>query len=112
MESKRLFGRKEIVIDIEHVNSSNIEAVMGDIESQIMAKAEEIDYLYNYYNGKQPILEKTKTIRPEINNKIVENNAKWIADFKASYLLFEPIQYISRKNEKDITDKLTKFNDF
>ena len=85
---------------------------MGDIESQIMAKAEEIDYLYNYYNGKQPILEKTKTIRPEINNKIVENNAKWIADFKASYLLFEPIQYISRKNEKDITDKLTKFNDF
>ena len=85
---------------------------MGNIESQIMAKAEEIDYLYNYYNGKQPILEKTKTIRPEINNKIVENNAKWIADFKASYLLFEPIQYISRKNEKDITDKLTKFNDF
>lgn len=111
-EFKRLFGRENIVVDIEKINSSNISSVMKDIEPQIMAKATEIDYLYDYYKGKQPILEKIKRIRPEINNKVVENNAKWIVDFKASYLLFEPIQYISRKNESDITDKLTKFNDF
>lgn len=112
IESRRLFGRKDIVVDIENINSINISGVMKDIEPQIMAKAEEISYLYDYYKGEQPILNKTKTIRPEINNKVVENNAKWIVDFKASYLLFEPIQYISRKNEDDITAKLTRFNDF
>ena len=109
--TKRLFGREEIVIDVEEINSNNISALMEHLEPQIFSKAEEIDYLYNYYKGDQPILYKSKTIRPEINNKIVENNAKWITDFKASYLLFEPIQYISRKNDEATIEKITQFND-
>lgn len=109
--SRKLIGREDILVDTEEINSNNISALMEFIEPQIFNKANEIDYLYNYYKGEQPIIYRTKQIRPEINNKMVENNAKYITDFKASYLLFEPIQYISRKNDEDTLNKLTKFND-
>ena len=56
----------------------------------------DIDYLYNYYLGDQPILNRQKDIRPEINNKIVENHAMEIVDFKKGYVFGEPIQYVRR----------------
>lgn len=62
--------------------------------------AREIDYLYNYYKGKQPILKKKKTVRPEINNKVLENHAFEIVEFKKAYVYGEPVQYV-QKGEKD-----------
>lgn len=64
----------------------------------------EIDYLYNYYKGVQPILNKKKIVRPEINNIVEENHAYEIVEFKKSYIYGSPIQYV-QKNEEDI-DKL------
>lgn len=32
------------------------------------------EYLERYFKGNQPILEKNKIIRPDVNNKIVVNN--------------------------------------
>jgi hypothetical protein len=46
-------------------------------------KTEIIRYLHDYYMGDQPILYREKAVRPEINNKTVENHALEIVRFKA-----------------------------
>ena len=75
---------------------------------------DEIDYLYNYYKGKQPILEKLKKVRPEINNKVLENHAFEIVEFKKAYVYGEPVQYV-QKGEKDnnvINPEISELNKF
>lgn len=51
-------------------------------------------------------------MRPEINNKVVENHALEIVDFKKGYVFGEPIQYVRRGDEKEISDQLDRFNEF
>lgn len=51
-------------------------------------------YLKEYYYGNQDIKYKEKKTRPEINNKTVENWAWEIINFKITYLLGKPIQYV------------------
>ena len=41
----------------------------------------EIQYLWDYYRGKTPILSKTKEIRESINHKICVNRANEIVTF-------------------------------
>ena len=80
---------------------------------QVHAKnRNDIEYLYNYRNGKQPILDRKKDVRPEICNKIVENRADEIVSFKSGYLVGEPIQYVSRKDDEVIANKITQLNDY
>jgi len=58
-----------------------------------LANKREIDYLIDYRNGIQPILNKVKDIRPEINNTIVFNHAQMITRDIIGYFLGTPIQY-------------------
>lgn len=76
------------------------------------ANRAEIDYLYKYYKGEQPILLREKDIRPEICNKIVENRANEIVSFKSGYLMGEPIQYVSRADSESVTAAIKRLNDF
>ena len=71
--------------------------------------------LFDYYYGKQDVLEKVKHTREEINNKIVENWAYAFIDFKKALLLGKPIQYV-QLNDKDgtevsILNKYAKYED-
>lgn len=59
----------------------------------------ECDHLYDVYRGKQAVLGRVKASRPEINNKLIVNHANEIVSFKTSYLLSEPIVYVSRGAE-------------
>lgn len=72
----------------------------------------EIDYLYRYYRGDQPILYREKEVRPEINNTVVENRANEIVSFKTGYHLGEPVQYVSRTDDASVTNKVLKLNDY
>ena len=95
---RRLFGRKVIYADYreEDMNADTITKILNDVFSVHLENANEIDYLEKYYKGYQPILGKTKEIRPTINNTVVENNAYFITEFKKSYVFGEPIQYVQR----------------
>ena len=94
----RLFGRKVIYADYlpKDMNAETIAKILNDVFSVHLQNANEIDYLEKYYKGYQPILNKTKEIRPTINNIVVENNAYFITEFKKSYVFGEPIQYVQR----------------
>lgn len=45
-------------------------------------------------------MDKIKNVRPEINNKVLENHAFEIVEFKKAYVYGEPVQYV-QKGEKD-----------
>ena len=93
-----LTGREVIYSDVEAVDESNIVEVIRKSNQTHERNAGEIEYLYNYYKGKQPVLDRVKEIRPEICNRITENYAYEIVTFKTGYLVGEPIQYVSRDN--------------
>lgn len=94
-----LFGRRIIYTPYERVDDSNIVQILSTSLAIHLANVDEIEFLYNYYKGIQPILWREKKIRPEINNKIVENHANSIVQFKTGYLLEKPIQYVARKED-------------
>lgn len=103
-------GRKKILCDEPVITEQNVAKVLTDALSVHMRNRAECDYLYRYYKGEQPILRRVKEIRPEINNKMVENRANEIVEFKSGYLCGEPLQYVSRGTSEDITDGISKLN--
>ena len=96
-----LKGRREIFTDVIEITKENICEVMNEAFSVHSLNASEIKYLQEYEKGVQPILNRVKDVRPEINNKIVENHAAEITAFKVGYVFGSPITFVQRAS-KDI----------
>lgn len=112
MESMaNMFGRNIITTDITDLNNDNILDELKDAMTDHLVNRAKIEYLWDYYRGKQPILERTKTVRPEICNKIVENRANEIVSFKVGYLCGEPIQYVGRNANESISKAISELNE-
>ena len=108
--SHGLFGRCVITTHETTVTEQNIVDILNSALEKHTKNAEEIDYLWRYYKGEQPILNRIKKSRPEINNKIVENRANEIVFFKTGYLMGEPLQYVA-KGDDNVSDEITLLND-
>ena len=106
---KALFGRRVIYTDVPEVTAENVVAVVRNALPTHIANKCDINYLYNYYKGRQPILERVKELRPEINNKVVVNYANEIVSFKVGYLTAKPIQYVAKTDKNDAVNKLNGF---
>jgi SPP1 family phage portal protein len=106
-----LRGRREIFTDVEEITKENICEVMDKAFETHLLNAAEIEYLQNYEKGKQPILDRVKEVRPEINFKAVENHATEITTFKVGYVFGSPITYVQRAtidasgNKSEVDDK-------
>ena len=109
---RQLFGRTVIYTDEEKITKDNLISVLTKAISVHESNRSDIQYLYDYYKGKTPILGKTKEIRENINHKICVNRAHEIVDFKLGYCFGEPIQYIRRGEEENLTDDIAKLNDY
>ena len=115
----RMFGRRKILTDYDYIDESNLREAVGAAGAIHEQNRREICYLFDYYRGDQPILYRQKIVRPDIIHNTVVNRAMEIVAFKTSYLLSEPIVYISRKAGKektddvdDITSNVNKLNDY
>ena len=106
------YGREVLLTDEPYIDASNLIDVLRDIKLSHDANSQRIDYLWKYYKGKTPILDKTKVSRPEINNKVNENMASQIVNFWTGYLCGEPVQYVSRNQEHATSDAIGLLNDF
>ena len=106
---KALFGRRVIYTDETEITDKNVAAVVLNAMPTHVANRSDINYLYDYYKGKQPILERLKEVRPEICNRIVCNFAYDIVDFKVSYLLNSPFSYVSKKDKNAAVDTLNDY---
>ena len=111
METRNLYGRRTIVTDEVEITSSNVVAELEKAMRYHTINREEIEYLWNYYKGRQPILLREKKVRPEICNKIVENRANEIVSFKVGYLFGEPVQYICRNADEVVAKGISQLNE-
>lgn len=107
-----VFGRRMIMTSASEITEDNIVKEFGKAFSIHNQNRDEINYLDYYYRGNQPILYRQKEIRPQINNKIVENHAFEIVEHKVSEVFGEPIQYVLRGTEETKSQNIKRLNDY
>lgn len=107
-----MFGRRTIYTDQEQITEDNVVEVLLRAAKEHAQNQNEIQYLWDYYKGKTPILSKTKEVRTSINHKINVNRAYEIVTFKRGYGFGEPIQYVRRGSDESLTDDIEALNAF
>lgn len=113
MAEKKIFtGRTVILTNAKSITRENLLTVLTQAKMAHSKNKTEIEYLFNYYKGKQPILDRKKEVRPDICNTIVVNRANEIVAFKTGYLCGEPIQYINRNGEDTVTENINTLNEY
>lgn len=110
---KSKLGRHLIMTDEESITKENIAKVVSEAyQEHITYNRPREDYLERYKRGDQPINDREKDIRPEINEKIAENNASKIVDVHLGYDFANPITLVQReRKEIDKDEKDNKVED-
>lgn len=106
------YGRKIAYTNVDTITANNVVKVIGSTVGVFNWNKPIIKYLWHYYKGDQPVLYRTKLSNEDIINKIVENHAYEIVQFKVGQTYGEPIQFISRKDDKNINKAVDILNDF
>lgn len=109
--ARNLFGRRQIMTSETSITAENVVRVLSSAYTTHLANRDEIEYLYKYYKGSQPVLDRTKEIRPEICNHIIENRANAIINFRVGYTVGKPIQYVSTVSDDTVSAMIAKLND-
>ena len=107
-----LHGRYEITSSVDVITKGNLTRVLGKAIPVHHRNAAQIDYLYNYMRGVQPILGRTKKIRPEICNRVVENHASEAVQFTSGYVFGEPVTYVRRGDRENTSAEINLLNDY
>lgn len=111
-ETNVMNGRRIIKTSVWEITENNVLDVLRKSLNTHSLNRSEIDYLYKYYKGDQPIRYRVKEVRPEICNRIVENRANEIVSFKVGYLCGEPIQYVSRSGKENTVRQVNILNEY
>lgn len=104
------YGRQTIFTKKNSIDKTNIVDELTKALTVHRQNAMEIDYLDKYYRGDQPILYREKKVRPEVNNKVVENLAMFIVETKTAEIAGEPIQYVLRGTDKSKSEEIARLN--
>jgi len=104
-------GRRVIYTDVDEITPDNIFDVLRKALIIHSQNLHEINFLYRYYRGRQSIQSRKKNVRPEICNKLTENRANEIVSFKVGYLMGEPIQYVNRGEDANVSSAINALNE-
>lgn len=107
---ENLYGRKVIYTNKDEITRNNVIDMLDSAIAKHSQNRTQIEYLFKYYKGNQPITQRTKEVRPEICNRVTENRANQIITFKTGYLVGEPVQYIALDKEDGISEKVDLLN--
>ena len=105
-----MYGRLDIYASFDDITEENL---IPELNSALVYHTKNLlqeDFLYWYRRGIQPILDRKKTTREDILNKVQENNAASIVDFKNGYFLTQPSSYTARR--RGVQSKLKKLNEY
>lgn len=105
-----LFGRLDIYAATDEITEDNVIAEVNSALTYHIQNLLQEDFLYWYRRNVQPILSRTKDIRPEILNIVQENHAEEIVTFKNGYFLTQPATYIARNDKAQ--KKVNKLNEY
>ena len=89
-------GRRMIMTDEREITKDNIISVVSKAFAEHQYNVNEEIFLFEYEKGRQPILDREKKIRPELNSTVVENNASRIVDVHLGYCFSNPITFVQR----------------
>ena len=108
--SNNLFGRLDIYATSDEITADNVVYELNTALPYHVQNLLQEDFLYWYRRNVQPILNRTKEVRPEILNIVQENHADEIVAFKNGYFLTKPAFYVARENKKQA--KVKKLNEY
>ena len=57
------------------LDGTTVPTVIKNVWGDHMQNGIEIEYLINYYKGRQDILDREKVVRPDVDNRVVFNHA-------------------------------------
>ena len=103
-------GRITIYSSEAEITKENVQSVVTKAMQTHEKNRNDIKYLMEYERGRQDILDRVKKVRPEINEKIVENHASQIVNFKTSFVFGSPIRYV-QKAEREANEENTADED-
>ena len=106
------YGRKVAYADVSEITEENILDVLGSCIGVFNSNKTVIKYLWDYKKGDQPALYRTKVVRDDVNNKIVENHAWEIVRFKNGQTYGEPVQLVSLVKDDKINQSVDKLNNY
>ena len=109
--NKTMFGRRVIYSSQPVITDENVADVVGNAYIKHLINRGEIEYLWNYYKGKQPALYRTREVRDELTCHIVENRANEIVSFKVGYVAGKPILYVSSLGGEETSETVNRLND-
>lgn len=111
MGIKETSGRKMLTSSTVHIHRGNVVKVLQNIQTDMNCNVNDIEYLWKFYKGIQPIRERTKEFRENINNKVVENHANEVVSFYEGFVFGEPIIYTVRNNPEAVSRGVDALND-
>ena len=94
-----LYGRTVIYASTDVIDESNVLEILSDAVSVHEVNVEQISYLYDVFKGQTEVLHRSKEIRSDILNRINENRAKEIVDFKTSFCVGSDVIYSTPNDE-------------
>ena len=110
-----LIGRKKIHTDETEVTADNIAGIVNlAMTTDHAVNRNQMEYLFKYERGLQPVIDRVKQIRPEICNVVIENHASEIVDFTVGYQAGNPINLVARSVNAELkhSDKrIVKINE-
>ena len=110
LASRTFLGRKRIETSVSAITKANVIDVVTKAYAVHEKNASDIKYLWNYFKGDQPVLQRTRELRDELTQHIVENRANQIVAFKVGYVAGEPITYVSAESSEDASKSIEKLN--
>ena len=108
--SNDLWGRLDIYASYDDITEENVVSELNTALPYHVQNLLQEDFLYWYRRNVQPILNRSKEVRPEILNIVQENHADEIVTFKNGYMLQKPAVYCARSIEAK--DKVNKLNEY
>ena len=111
----QLIGRKKIHTDEIAVTNKNIASIVNNaMNGDHASNRNQMEYLFKYERGLQPVIDRSKTIRPDICNVVIENHASEVVDFTVGYQAGNPINLVARSVNAELkhSDKrIVKLNE-
>ena len=89
-------GRRMLMTDEREITRDNIISVVSKAFMEHQENVAQEVFLFEYEKGNQPILNREKKIRPDLNATVVENNASKIVDVHLGYCFSNPITFVQR----------------
>lgn len=111
VSTMEMHGRRRIYTSETEINAGNVVKVLNKALETHRRNRSEIEYLQKYLRGIQPILGRVKKVNGDICcNRTVVNIASQIITFKTANFDGEPIQYVSRGNNRDVPGLVEQLN--